>query len=181
MALNATIYKAELNVVDMDRHYYEQHNLTLAQHPSETAERLMLRLLVFALHASESMAFTKGVSTDDEPDLWQKSLSGDIELWIELGLPSERRLKKACGRSQQVIVYAYGTGAAHLWWQKIQPQLSRFKNLTVVRIDAAPLEQLAMFLTRTMELQVSIQDAEITCRCDDNELSITPENLLASG
>ena len=99
MALSATIYKAELNVVDMDRHYYEQHSLTLAQHPSETAERLMLRLLVFALHASETMAFTKGLSTDDEPDLWQKSLSDEIELWVELGLPSEKRLKKACGRS----------------------------------------------------------------------------------
>jgi len=181
MALNATIYKAELNVVDIDRHYYEQHNLILAQHPSETAERLMLRLLVFALHASETMAFTKGLSIDDEPDLWQKNLSGDIELWVELGLPSEKRLKKACGRSKQVIVYAYGAGAADLWWQKLQPQLSRFNNLAVLRIDLAPLEQFTTLLSRTIELQVSIQDADITCRCGDNELSITLENLLLNG
>ena len=177
MALSATIYKADINVVDMDRHYYEQHSLTLAQHPSETAERLMLRLLVFALHASETMAFTKGLSTDDEPDLWQKSLSDEIELWVELGLPSEKRLKKACGRSQQVIVYAYGAGSANLWWEKIQPQLSRFNNLTVKRIDAAPLEQLKIFLKRTIELQISIQDKEITCLSADNELVLTPEIL----
>ena len=177
MALSATIYKADINVVDMDRHYYEQHSLTLAQHPSETAERLMLRLLVFALHAIETMAFTKGLSTDDEPDLWQKSLSDEIELWVELGLPSEKRLKKACGRSQQVIVYAHGAGSANLWWEKIQPQLSRFKNLTVKRIDAVFLEQLKVFLKRTIELQVSIQDDEINCLSADNELVLTTEIL----
>ena len=99
MALSATICKADLNIVDMDRHYYQQHSLTVAQHPSENDERLMIRLLAFALHADEFLSFTKGLSTDDEPDLWQKSLSGEIELWIELGLPSEKRLKKACGRA----------------------------------------------------------------------------------
>src|SRR6056297_2009370 len=108
MALKATIFKAALNIADMDRHYYGDHQLTLAQHPSETAERLMVRLLAFALNASETLTFTKGISTDDEPDLWQKSLSDDIELWIELGLPNESRLRKACGRAQRVIVYAYG-------------------------------------------------------------------------
>src|SRR6478609_7781043 len=107
MALNATIIKAELHVADMDRHYYQQHNLTLAQHPSETDERLMVRLLVFALYASEFLTFTKGLSSEDEPDLWQKSLTGDIELWIELGLPSDKRIRKACGRAQQVIIYSY--------------------------------------------------------------------------
>jgi len=94
MALSAKICKAELNVIDIDRHYYQQHSLTMAQHPSETDERLMVRLLAFALNASESLSFTKGLSTDDEPDLWQKSLSNEIEVWIELGLPSEKRLKK---------------------------------------------------------------------------------------
>ncbi|MBT3798785.1 MAG: YaeQ family protein [Porticoccaceae bacterium] len=180
MALSATIYKAELNVVDMDRHYYEQHTLTLAQHPSETAERLMLRLLVFALHASDTMAFTKGLSTDDEPDLWQKSLSDEIELWIELGLPSEKRLKKACGRSQQVIVYAYGAGSASLWWKQVQPQLTRFKNLTVKHIDARSLEQLKNFLKRTIDLQVSIQDDEISCLSADSEVLVMPEVFKAT-
>ena len=101
MALSARICKADLNVVDMDRHYYQQHSLTIAQHPSETNERLMLRLLAFALHASDMLSFCKGISTEDEPDLWQKSLSDEIELWIELGLPSEKRLKKACGRAKK--------------------------------------------------------------------------------
>ena len=94
MALSATIYKAELNVVDMDRHYYEQHSLTLAQHPSETAERLMLRLLVFALHASETMTFTKGLSTDDEPDLWRKVLAMKLSCGLSLACPVRNVLKK---------------------------------------------------------------------------------------
>src|SRR5680860_958910 len=109
MALKATIFKATLNIADMDRHYYADHQLTLAQHPSENDERMMIRLLAFALNAREGLEFTKGLSTDDEPELWQKSLSDEIELWIELGLPDESRLRKACNRSKQVILYTpYG-------------------------------------------------------------------------
>jgi hypothetical protein len=100
MALKSTIYKAELQIADMDRHYYAQHSLTLAKHPSETEERLMVRLIAFALFANESLTFGKGLSDDDEPDLWQKDLTGAIELWMNVGLPDEREIRKACGRAK---------------------------------------------------------------------------------
>jgi len=100
MALNATIYKAELQVSDMDRHYYATHTLTVARHPSETVERLMVRLLAFALYADERLEFGKGLSDGDEPALWRKAYSGDIEQWIELGQPDEARIRKACGRKR---------------------------------------------------------------------------------
>jgi uncharacterized protein YaeQ len=175
MALSATICKADLNIVDMDRHYYQQHSLTVAQHPSENDERLMIRLLAFALHADEFLSFTKGLSTDDEPDLWQKSLSGEIELWIELGLPSEKRLKKACGRAQQVILYTYGTGSAEQWWKQIQPQVSRFKNLSVRHLDSSITSELASRMRRNLDIQVSIQDSEVTWDSDQKTLSFRPE------
>ena len=175
MALSATICKADLNIVDMDRHYYQQHSLTVAQHPSENDERLMIRLLAFALHADEFLSFTKGLSTDDEPDLWQKSLSGEIELWIELGLPSEKRLKKACGRAQQVILYSYGTGSAEQWWKQIQPQVSRFKNLSVRHLDSSITRELASGMRRNLDIQVSIQDSEVTWDSDQKTLSFRPE------
>ena len=177
MALGATICKAELNVIDMDRHYYQQHSLILAQHPSETDERLMVRLLVFALHASESLSFTKGLSTDDEPDLWQKSLTDDIELWIELGLPSEKRLKKACGRAQQVIVYTYGSGSAEQWWKQMQSPLTRFKNISVYHINTEITDALAKHVQRAMDVQISLQDREITWDSDNQNLSFTIEQL----
>ena len=107
MALKATIYKAELQIADMDRNYYQEHLLTLARHPSETDERMMIRLLAFAIHASDSLTFTKGLFDTEEPDLWQKDLTGAIQLWIEVGQPDEKRLMKACGRSEHVIVYSY--------------------------------------------------------------------------
>ncbi len=175
MALSATICKADLNIVDMDRHYYQQHSLTVAQHPSENDERLMIRLLAFALHADEFLSFTKGLSTDDEPDLWQKSLSGEIELWIELGLPSEKRLKKACGRAQQVILYTYGTGSAEQWWKQIQPQVRRFKNLSVRHLDSSITRELASRMRRNLDIQVSIQDSEVTWDSDQKTLSFRPE------
>ena len=175
MALSATICKADLNIVDMDRHYYQQHSLTVAQHPSENDERLMIRLLAFALHADEFLSFTKGLSTDDEPDLWQKSLSGEIELWIELGLPSEKRLKKACGRAQQVILYTYGTGSAEQWWEQIQPQVSRFKNLSVRHLDSSITRELASGMRRNLDIQISIQDSEVTWDSDQKTLSFRPE------
>ena len=173
MALGATICKAELNIIDMDRHYYQQHSLTIAQHPSETDQRLMVRLLVFALHASESLSFTNGLSTDDEPDLWQKSLSDDIELWIELGLPSEKRLKKACGRSQQVIVYTYGSAA--MWWKQMQPQIARFKNISVYQLQPEITEILQTLKQRNLDIQVSIQDQEVAWYSENQSLSFIPE------
>ena len=162
MALKATIFKATLMIADMDRHYYADHHLTLARHPSETDERMMCRLLAFALNASESLQFTKGLSTDDEPELWQKSLSDEIELWVELGLPDESRLRKACNRSRQVILYTYGGRAVPLWWEKHQNKLNRFNNLTIINLPAEPLEALAAMAQRNMSLQCTIQDGDVS-------------------
>jgi uncharacterized protein YaeQ len=158
MALKATIYKAELNVSDMDRNHYQTYNLTIAQHPSETTERMMVRLAAFALNAGEQLEFTKGLSTDDEPDLWAHSLSDEIDLWIELGQPDEKRIRKACNRAKRVIIYGYHGRAAQLWWQQIENSCRRFNNLQVVDFDAAAIEQLQQLTSRTMRLQASIQD-----------------------
>ena len=117
MAVKATIFKAELQVNDMDRNYYQGHSLTIAQHPSETEARVMVRLLAFALNASESLTFGRGLSTDDEPDLWARDLTGQIELWIETGQPDEQRIRKACGRAGQVIVYTFSGRGAGIWWE----------------------------------------------------------------
>ncbi len=158
MAPKATIYKAELQVSDMDRHYYATHALTLARHPSETNERLMVRLLAFALHADERLEFGRGLSTDDEPDLWRKSLTGEIEQWIELGQPDEQRIRKACGRARQVVVISYSGRSADIWWDKIAEGLARSKNLTVIDISAATVQALAAMADRNMQLQCLVQD-----------------------
>ena len=174
MAIKATIYKALLNVANMDSHYYVEHNLTLAKHPSETNLRLMVRLMAFILNANESLEFTKGISQDDEPDLWQKSLGGDIELWIELGQPDEKRIKKACGRSKQVIIYTYQEGMATPWWKNIETSLTRFSNLKVVHFEVeGDIEALAK---RAMKLQANISDGELTL-IDDEESVLVKEKI----
>ena len=178
MALKATIFKATLNIADMDRHYYADHQLTLARHPSENDERMMIRLLAFALNACEGLEFTKGLSTDDEPELWQKSLSDEIELWIELGLPDESRLRKACNRSRQVILYAYGGRAVPLWLEKHHNKLSRFKNLTIINLPEESTETFAGLAERNMNYQVTIQDGEVSFSNESALVSITPEPLF---
>jgi uncharacterized protein YaeQ len=159
MAAKATVYKAELSVSDMDRHYYATHPLTLALHPSETEERMMVRLLAFALNASEQLAFGRGISsTEEEPDLWARDLTGLIELWIEVGQPDEQRLRKACGRSREVRVYCYSGRSAAVWWQKIGAGLARFDNLRVFEIPAETSQQVAALAARNMQLQCLVQD-----------------------
>lgn len=171
MAANATIYKASLNIADMDRHYYEEHSLTLAKHPSENDLRLMVRLVAFILNAHEDLVFCKGIAQDDEPDLWQKALDGDIKLWIDLGQPDEKRVKKACGRSQKVIIYTYQEGSAQTWWKQAEKSLKRFKNLSVVHVNIdGDIEQLA---SRNMTLQCNISDGELTILDDENSVLIT--------
>ena len=160
MALKATIYKAELQIADMDRNYYATHLLTLARHPSETDERMMIRLLAFAINASESLTFTKGLFDTEEPDLWQKDLTGAIELWVEVGQPDEKRLMKACGRSQSVIVYPY-SATSHIWYKQIANKLERARNLTVINIPADASAQLQALANRNMQLQCTIQDGQI--------------------
>lgn len=161
MAPNATIFKATLHIADMDRHYYEDHAVTLARHPSETDERMMVRLLAFALHAHEALAFGRGIGAEDEPALWQKDLTGAVELWIEVGLPDERTIRQASGRAKQVVVYAYGGRAADQWWENIRSTVSRCRNLTVLSIPQDGSRALAQLAQRSMDLHCSIQDGQI--------------------
>lgn len=168
MAAKATIYKAQLNIANMDIHYYDEHNLTLAKHPSENDLRLMIRLVAFVLNANDDLVFCKGISQDDEPDLWEKSLGGDIELWIDLGQPDEKRIKKACGRSKKVIIYTYQEGMASAWFKQIENALKRFNNLEVIYIDIeGNIEELAQ---RGMTLQCNISDNELSLIDDEHSI-----------
>lgn len=168
MATKATIYKALLNIANMDSHYYVDHNLIMAKHPSETDLRLMIRLIAFILNADDTLAFSKGISQDDEPDLWRKSLGGEIELWIDLGQPDAKRIKKACGRSEKVIIYTYQEGMASSWWKQINTSLTRFTNLQVIHLEIeGDIEVLAK---RAMSLQANISDGELTLM--DEEQSV---------
>ena len=172
MAQKATIYKVELSVSDMDRHYYETHKLTVAKHPSETDERMMVRLLAFALNAHEQLELTKGLSTDDEPDIWQKSLSGELELWVALGLPSEKTVRQSCGKAKEVIVYSYGR-TAEVWWEKIKNGTTRFDNLKVVNFSETDTRDLGNLASRSMKLQVNIQDGDVMVSVDDSIVYVT--------
>lgn len=174
VAPKSTVFKAELQVSDMDRHHYASHALTLAQHPSETEERLMLRLLAFALYADERLEFGRGLSTDDEPDLWRKDLTGLIELWIELGQPDESRVRKACGRASEVVVVTYGGRGADLWWEKNEAALARCRNLTVLDIAPDTSKALAALAQRNMSLQALVQDGVLQLIAGDTTLEITP-------
>ena len=174
MALKSTVVKAELQISDLDRHYYATHNLTVAQHPSETDERLMVRLLVFALFAEERLEFGRSLSQDDEPDIWLKELTGEIDLWIDLGQPEEARIRKACGRARRAIVVTYSGRSADIWWEKNSNSLARSGNLTVIDIAAETVAQLTALMARTMRLNVMIQDGEVQVLGGDVTVEVRP-------
>jgi uncharacterized protein YaeQ len=161
MALKATIFKVDLSIADMDRGYYRDHALTLARHPSETDERLMVRLLAFALHAGEALAFGRGLSAADEPDLWQRDLTGAISLWIDVGLPDERDVRRAAGRADAVLVYTYGGRAVDVWWSRAGEKLSTVDRLTVVDVPREATAAMAQLVDRSMRLQCTIQEGHI--------------------
>ena len=179
MALKSTIFKAELQIADMDRNHYQNYQLTLARHPSETDLRMMLRLLAFAMHADEQLTFTKGLCADEEPDLWQKSLSGEIEHWIDLGQPDERRIRKACGRADRVTICCYNQRSATIWWQQIKDKSDRFDNLTVFNLADDATQALAGLAQRNMQLQCTIQDGQIWLGNESETLMIEPELWLS--
>jgi len=160
MALKATIYKADLQLADMDRSHFQNYALTIARHPSETDNRMMVRLLAFALNADDDLHFSRGISSDDEPDIWQKSLIDDIVLWIDLGQPDEKRLRKACGRAEKVIVYTYQKRSADVWWKQIESSVLRFENLSIFSFDEDSCDSLQQLVNRNMKLQCTIQDRE---------------------
>ena len=173
MAANATIQKALLNIANMDNHYYEEHNLTLAQHPSENDLRLMVRLIAFVLNANDKLTFCKGISEDDEPDLWQKSLVGDIDMWIDVGQPDEKRIKKACGRSKEVIIYTFKESLSSIWFKQIEKSLNRFKNLHVIYLNIDG--DIELLKKRSMNIQCNMLDNELTMIDENNSVIITQE------
>lgn len=179
MALNATIFKTDLTITDMDRGHYATHALVLARHPSETDERMMVRLLAFALNAGEMLAFGRGLSSEDEPDVWEKDLTGAIQLWIEVGLPDEKAVRKACGRAAQVRIYAYGRGAGR-WWQDVQTALARPDNLTVIELPQAATQAMAALAQRTMQLQCTVQDGTAWLTDGKHTVEIAPVLLNAA-
>jgi uncharacterized protein YaeQ len=161
MASNATIFKAALQIADMERHYYRDHALTLARHPSETDERMMLRLLAYVRHAHETLTFGRGISAGDEPDLWQKDLTGNIDLWIDVGQPDEKNVRRACGRARQVFLYTYGGRGVDLWWEQNREKLERLNNLSVLSIPLDGSRALAGLAQRNMQLQCTLQEGQI--------------------
>ena len=184
MALKATIYKAQLQIADMDRALYADHALTLALHPSETEERLLVRLLAFALRVPQdtdrgALQFAKGLSDADEPDLWQHDLTGQLVQWIEVGQPDERRLAKACGRSEGVSIYAYGP-AVPIWWAGIENKLTRLSNLTVWQLPADQAQALAQLAQRSMQWQVTVQDGSVWVSDGQQSVELSPQALKSA-
>ena len=174
MAKSSTIYKVELQVSDLDRHYYQTHVLTVAQHPSETEQRMMVRILAFALNASEYLAFTKGLSTDEVPDLWEKTLTGDIQHWIEIGQPSAKRVKKACNNSAKVSIYTFSGHSAAVWQQQNIADFNRQPKLNIIDFPTQKIKELGKLVARNMSLQCTIQDGLIWFGDAQNNIEITP-------
>lgn len=182
MALKSTIYKAALQIADMDRQVYREHALTLALHPSETEERLMVRLLAFALQlpavdSQGELVFARGLSDSDEPDLWRRDLTGELKQWIEVGQPDERRLQRACSRADRVVLYCY-SAAAPIWWNGLRGKLTRLRNLDVWRLDAPQSQALAALADRSMQLQVTVQDGRAWVHAGAGSVELQPIRLL---
>jgi uncharacterized protein YaeQ len=161
MASNATIFKATVQISDMDRQYYQDHALTLARHPSETDERMMVRLLAFVLHADEALSFGPGLNTEEEPALWRKDLTGAIDLWIDVGQPDEKTIRQACGRAKQVYIYTYGGSGADQWWGKNLATFERLNNLAVMNLPLDGSRALTTLAQSSIQLQCTIQEGQI--------------------
>lgn len=177
MAQNATIFKVALDVADIDRAYYHAHALTIARHPSETDERMMVRLVAFARHAHEALAFGRGLGTDDEPDLWRKDLTGAIERWIDVGQPDEKWIRKACGRADEVVVISFGR-ASDVWWNGVRDKVARLGNLTVWNLDSDIAPALAALTKRTMRLQCTVQDGQVWMTDGAETVVVEPKRLM---
>jgi uncharacterized protein YaeQ len=180
MALKSTIFKAALAVADIDHGYYADHALTLARHPSETDERMMIRLVALALNAHKlqdvcqgdgTLAFGAGLSNVDEPDVWLRDFTGETKLWIEVGQPEDKPIIKACGKSDEVIVYCFNH-AAEIWWRGIENKLTRPQNLSVYRVPTEASQALAALAQRSMQLQATIQENTLTLGDGANSIDV---------
>lgn len=154
MAIKPTIYKARIALSDLERHYYDTLNLTVAQHPSETIERMVARILAYALNAQERLVFCKGLSDVEEPDLWVRTMDEQTALWIDVGEPNVERIKKATRLAKHVKVYSFNT-KSDVWWEQGKHKFAML-NADVYRFDAASIEQLSQYVERTMDWSVTI-------------------------
>ena len=177
MALKSTIFKADLQLADLDRGHFADYALTIARHPSETDERMMVRLLAFALQASPDLVFGRGLSTEDEADLMAVDATGAIETWIDVGLPDEKAIRRACNRSGQMFVVSYGGRKADIWWQQTAAKVAELRNLTVLALDTTASQALAALAERTMRLQCTIQDSTVWLGTQAGDIEITPQVL----
>jgi len=171
MAPRSTVFRVRLNLSDMDRSYYSDIELTIAMHPSENEERLMLRLAAYCWHASDRLAFAKGMIDPNEPELWEKSLAGEVETWIDVGQPDEKTILKACGRSRQVVLY-HSRGNPALWWDTVANRVAKARNLAVYHVGPEQVAHLATLASKSMDLSATIQDGELWVR------SVTAEALV---
>lgn len=173
MSQKPMVFKVNLQIADMNRHYYNDHLLTIAQHPSETNERMMIRILAFVLNASDNLSFAEGITNSDQADLWIKEFDEQISLWISVGLPDEKLIRKAVSRAKKVIVYSYGGRVANMWWSKLK--LQNYKNLQVINLTLADTTELANLAARGMKMNFTIQEDYIMIANDSNCINITPE------
>jgi uncharacterized protein YaeQ len=182
MALKSTVFKASLQIADIDHGYYADHALTLARHPSETDERMMVRLVALALNAHKlqsvcdgdgTLAFGAGLSDPDEPDVWLRDFTGRNRLWVEIGQPEDKPLQKACGKSDEVILYCFHH-AAEVWWRGIESKLSRLSNLAVWRIPSVQSQSLATLAARSMQLQATVQEGQLLLGNSSASVEIEP-------
>ncbi|TXG94182.1 MAG: YaeQ family protein [Rhodocyclaceae bacterium] len=180
MALKSTIFKADLQVADLDRGHFADYALTIARHPSETDERMMVRLLAFALNASPSLAFGRGLSTEDEADLLDVDPTGAIDNWIDVGLPDEKAIRRAANRARRMVVLSYGGRGAEIWWQQTGGKVAGLRTLSVLALDPAASQALAGLAERTMRLQCTIQDGTVWLGGAAGDLEITPCVLQAA-
>ena len=182
MALKSTIYKANLQIADIDHGYYADHALTLARHPSETDERMMVRLLALALQAHQlndvcngdgTLAFGAGLSDPDEPDLWLRDFTGRTRLWAEVGQPEDKPLLKACSKADAVVLYCF-SHSADIWWKGMESKLARPQNLQVYRIPSVLSQALIPLAQRSMQLQATVQEGVLTLSDSANSVSVEP-------
>ena len=184
MAIKATIYKARVQFSDLDRNVYGDHAVTIARHPSETDERLLIRLLAFALNApvgrdDAPLEFAKDMWEPDEPSLWQKDPTGRVGHWIDVGQPDEKRLLRTSTRVDRLTVYSFAARTP-IWWRELEPRLTRLRNLTVWQIPSEPSQALAALAQRTMELQITAQDGSIWVDDGSRSVEVVPQRLWTS-
>ncbi len=181
MAIKATIYKAKIQLSDIDRNVYGDYPVTIARHPSETDERMLIRLLAFALNVPANndpvaLEFAKDMWEPDEPSHWQKDYTGQIAHWIEVGQPDEKRLLRVAGRAARVSVYSFSANTP-IWWKGIESRLTRVRNLSVWQIPAERSRALAGLAQRTMNLQVTVQDGAIWVGDGRRSIEVAPLRL----